>query len=369
MKKKSRSNKGKKKLHIVSKKWLVVVIVLSIAVLAGLALTFYKIKDTKPVSSPLVVATPRNATLSINSEPAGLQMGAADPTCDAVKLKIVTPYSCTSSDRDLNTIITAPADTIVNGKKYTFVAWDGCTASNNDEKVCKVNTAVGKINTIKAMYELQIPAPSNSKPVKKDPVPAAEQNDLEHSTSNALSAPGCPAPSTNMMEYPYSKTYGDVVYCLLDVDVPAGSMIYYYDNFSEPLYPSNSSTTVDATTAYASCYIENKLATELACVRNPERADTGPRYYPVGFQSIKGKAFDPATSDGVKVLKTSTLVISTSYSTSTLTCGVGCYPTGTIYHFDRWEIENTTNDDGTKYYKVTTYRKYMNTVPNRYNGL
>ncbi len=343
-----------------------VYLVLSVVVLVALVTTgFALMKKPKPVSTP--AANPHLAVLHIESSVAGISMQGA-PYCGSGQLKKQTPYDCVLPQGKTQSVISAPPEVVNDGKVYVFQSWDGCSEGNTDQKICRADTALGTTKTLKASYTLKGQAPSSTSSTKNQKYdPNAPEP--EHDTANARSAPGCQAPDPSMEQYPFSQTYGDVVYCLLDTAVPAGSIIYLADNVSEPLYPANSYVDVNALSAYASCYTSNRLDAKGACVRNPARPSDATPSYPLGFQSILANPFSPVNSDGLKILKVTDVVISTAYSTSTMGCGVGCIPTGTIYHLDRWQIDKTVNSDGTNYYKVTTYRKYITTLPNFYNSL
>lgn len=123
-----------------------IIILAVVAVVGGAGYYVFHSKNTSKTSS-----ASSKATLNITSEPNGIQMNGT-PLCDGAKLHKLTSYTCAATNSDLDTVITAPAQTSINGKAYTFQTWDGCSASNANKAICKVHVDSGKSKTLKASY-------------------------------------------------------------------------------------------------------------------------------------------------------------------------------------------------------------------------
>jgi hypothetical protein len=105
-----------------------------------------------------------NTLLQIESDPAGITI-TGQPTCDSPRLHKITPYKCSASDK-INTVLTAPDVVSSGGKVYRFKTWDGCSSSNADKKVCKVEVASSKSKTVEASYAAE--DSSNAQPSAGD---------------------------------------------------------------------------------------------------------------------------------------------------------------------------------------------------------
>lgn len=98
----------------------------------------------------------KKSTITIESEPAGISM-KGKPWCDAEKLGKTTPYDCEVPDYTTETVIIAPGTFEKDEKTYTFSTWEGCSESNADWSICKVNIEKKGNKKIKAHF-----SPANS---------------------------------------------------------------------------------------------------------------------------------------------------------------------------------------------------------------
>lgn len=168
MKKKSQNSKLRARLNKLPKKWLVLAIALTVILLACSTYVIVRSKNNKSSNTPTPMVKKGKATLSINSDPAGIQMTAIDPSCDGTQLNKPTPYTCSKTNQNLSTVITAPATAIISGKTYMFSTWDGCSESNANRAICKVNVDNGKVGKLMATYELYTPNLSTQRPTSQN---------------------------------------------------------------------------------------------------------------------------------------------------------------------------------------------------------
>lgn len=158
----------------IESKWPLILIIIFGCIAIGISGYFlyqeyYRDKST--------VASVKNdkKTITIESEPAGISM-VGDPQCDSTKLGKTTPYDCELPDDATETTIVAPGGIEKDGKIYVFQSWDGCSASNTDMKVCKIEKNGNK--KIKANYIIdksitsldQLNNQSSSQPITSDGV-------------------------------------------------------------------------------------------------------------------------------------------------------------------------------------------------------
>lgn len=133
---------------------ILVSLVVVIAVAAA-ALAYRSLGNQQHVKTQNSSAAATSATIRIDSIPSGLAMQGA-PKCDSIQLKKTTPYDCDIGST-ISTVITAPEQVFSGGKTYNFKTWDGCSASNTDHKICKVDARAHQTKTIKSTYELYKP--------------------------------------------------------------------------------------------------------------------------------------------------------------------------------------------------------------------
>jgi hypothetical protein len=103
-------------------------------------------------------ANPGN-TLQIESDPAGIKV-SSEKYCVSDKLKKLTPFTCSIPRDQSSIVIIAPTTTTLNGAKYTFKGWTGCSKLQ-DPYSCKVTLPTK--GPIKANY--------SSSPVAKNTPP------------------------------------------------------------------------------------------------------------------------------------------------------------------------------------------------------
>lgn len=153
---------------------LIVIVVGAIGFAGYRVLKNDKADDTSTETSTVT------SIMSIESEPAGISI-AGNPACDSVTLSQKTPYNCEIDFEISETILTAPADAEIDGKKYTFSTWDGCSESNPDKKICKVKLEHGKY--VRAVYNEKIASTSqNQQPTKT----VCDQNKETDSTATCV---------------------------------------------------------------------------------------------------------------------------------------------------------------------------------------
>jgi hypothetical protein len=140
---------------------MLVVILLIATVAAG---SYALIKANMQVESAgTYITKPKVATIRIESNAPGVSMNGS-PYCDSNKLQKLTPYGCDLPHGKTETVITAPAQTVHNNKTYIFQTWDGCSESNVDKRICKVEmNGVSSKNIVASYLEKQI-ATQTSKP-------------------------------------------------------------------------------------------------------------------------------------------------------------------------------------------------------------
>lgn len=124
----------------------IVLVVLVMAV--GAAIYARQLTDK---STNAVAAT--KTRILIESEPAGITIQGS-PDCDGTKLRKLTPFTCVKADSGLDTTLTAPATVDVQDRSYAFKAWQGCSASSPDQKICRVTVGKGQTKQLKATYSL-----------------------------------------------------------------------------------------------------------------------------------------------------------------------------------------------------------------------
>jgi hypothetical protein len=281
-------------------------------------------------------ATPGNI-LQIESDPSGIKV-SSEKYCVSDKLKKLTPFTCSIPRDQSSIVIIAPTNTTIDGNKYTFKGWTGCSKLQ-DPYSCKV--AVPPKNAIKANYTLTSSTKATAN-VKVTPPPAS------NTVYKSYSAPGCTG-APDSQQNP-DKTWGPQVFCLIGSNIPAGSVIYFKNfvhnqSFSTELYG------LDEDTLFATCYSAQGIDSD-ACEGVHSAASKATTNSPIQFQ--RGNT---ANGQYVKILKPTTAIVSSVYRTQSNSCGVSCVSSGHYYVFESWQIEKTANNDGAYTYAITTYRK------------
>ena len=68
-------------------------------------------------------------------------------------IRVKTPFSCSKIEgKNASITIVAPSVATVDGKKLIFKSWDGCSASNDNQKICRVDIDQNDSKKIKANY-------------------------------------------------------------------------------------------------------------------------------------------------------------------------------------------------------------------------
>lgn len=131
------------------------------------------------------------AQLKIESYPDGVTI-TGQPTCDGSKLHKITPYKCSVLDK-INTTLTAP-DVVFSGDKvYHFKTWDGCSESNADKKICKMEVTSGKSKTAKASYVVEDGVNTQASKAGVNPAPsqaASQTNEINDQTCTVTTVSG-----------------------------------------------------------------------------------------------------------------------------------------------------------------------------------
>lgn len=112
-------------------------------------------------------------TLRIESNIPGINV-KGDPYCDSAELNKVTPYDCELKEGQNETVITAPAEATLEGKTYIFQTWDGCSAGNDDWKICFVKMDGVSSKNIIATYKEKLTV--NKQPTKQTEIPTPNPN-------------------------------------------------------------------------------------------------------------------------------------------------------------------------------------------------
>jgi hypothetical protein len=319
---------------VASRKHIILASILAATLLAASTVALIRVGGEKSTDS-----NSQTAKIHIESNIPSVNIQGS-PYCDSRELQKQTPYDCELSSDQHETVLTAPAEAVANGETYVFETWDGCSESNEDKKICKIRISQGETKTAKVSYEK--PSASDTRLGSSGPATGGPSN----GSAAPSSAPGCPgAPDSQKNPPPYE---GAQIYCVVDINVPAGSTIFYKNDVRSGHTPGKRKSV----NLYATCYHQSGIDVD-ACTRQSgdSKASAGS---PIVFQLSPDRSVP--RPDGVQVLKTTTVVISTSYQVEEISCGVSCVSTGRYHNFEKWEINKLSNGDGTNTYEITTYR-------------
>lgn len=130
--------------------------------LIAIGISGYFVYQEKYKKVTTVQTKTEKTTLTIESEPAGVSMTGGSE-CDSSKMNKTTPYECEIVNIKETTIV-APEEVEINGEKFKFTTWDGCSESNDDKNICKITMSPYENKKIKANYEKLVNNNSSSSP-------------------------------------------------------------------------------------------------------------------------------------------------------------------------------------------------------------
>jgi hypothetical protein len=124
--------------------------------ICGVSLTFMLFKSQNAAlieTGSMSLQAKKSLSLYVDSNIPGVIMRGSQ--CISPRLDKLTPFNCELPENKNEATITAPEETIKDGKTYSFQSWDGCSEGNVDWKICKKVLISAKAEKITATYVLR----------------------------------------------------------------------------------------------------------------------------------------------------------------------------------------------------------------------